>query len=217
MDLNIQATISLLCITALIGCSLEKNRSTRSGAAVSAELLFPEPEHLKGEFFESFHDLSTSDQQQLHKIYHAKFEAIPLFPGHAVRSTRPRGGPGGLRTGQMQRLPSQHKPLRKMLRRTINGSARTLIRIELISNLSKAHEAVYLPNPTAPKLLKRGLNEFEQAAVTAFKGDPDHHLLVRDNGLQMVGPLRANKDCRRCHRVRQGQLMGFFVYTVKDQ
>ena len=94
-------------------------------------------------------------------------------------------------------------------------------RIELVSLLKFDEPRVYvldhlprmdqLSSDTAPT---RELNEFEASALAKLRSDED--LVVQSAGAeyQMLGSLRAAKQCLDCHNVQRGELLGAFSYRL---
>ncbi|WP_428305883.1 hypothetical protein [Lacipirellula sp.] len=104
---------------------------------------------------------------------------------------------------------------------TANRPKWLLDRIELISLLKFNEPRVYvldhlprmdqLSSDTIPT---RPLNEFEASALQKLQTDED--LVVAENGnqVQMLGSLRAAKQCLDCHNVQRGELLGAFSYQL---
>ena len=65
---------------------------------------------------------------------------------------------------------------------------------------------------TAPT---RPLNDFERAALKLLHHDKDIEIREGVNRIQMVGSIRAGKDCLDCHSVRRGALLGAFSYELQ--
>ena len=94
-------------------------------------------------------------------------------------------------------------------------------RVELVSLLKFDEPRVYvldhlprmdqLSSDTAPT---RELNEFETSALAKLRSDED--LVVQSEGAeyQMLGSLRAAKQCLDCHNVQRGELLGAFSYQL---
>ncbi len=94
-------------------------------------------------------------------------------------------------------------------------------RIELVSLLKFDGPRVYvldhlprmdqLSSYTAPT---RELNEFEALALEQLRSQED--LIVQGEGdeYQMLGSLRAAKQCLDCHNVQRGELLGAFSYRL---
>jgi hypothetical protein len=94
-------------------------------------------------------------------------------------------------------------------------------RIELVSLLKFDEPRVYvldhlprmdqLSSDTAPT---RELNEFEASALEKLRSNED--LVVHSEGdeYQMLGSLRAAKQCLDCHNVQRGELLGAFSYRL---
>ncbi len=97
----------------------------------------------------------------------------------------------------------------------------SLNRIELVSLLKFEKPRVYvldhlprmdqLSSDTAPT---RELNEFEASALKKLRSQED--LVVQSEGdeYQMLGSLRAAKQCLDCHNVQRGELLGAFSYRL---
>lgn len=96
-----------------------------------------------------------------------------------------------------------------------------LQRIELVSLLKFDGPRVYvldhlprmdqLSGETTPT---RELNEFEASALEQLRSQED--LVVHSEGenYQMLGSLRAAKQCLDCHNVQRGELLGAFSYRL---
>jgi hypothetical protein len=61
------------------------------------------------------------------------------------------------------------------------------------------------------------MNSFEQQAVDHLQTKFDEKVVTRlaDNEIEMVGALRADNDCMRCHKVEAGTLLGVFSYRLR--
>jgi hypothetical protein len=94
-------------------------------------------------------------------------------------------------------------------------------RVELVSLLKFDEPRVYvhdhlprmdqLSSDTTPT---RELNKFEVSALEKLRSDED--LVVHSEGenYQMLGSLRAAKQCLDCHNVQRGELLGAFSYRL---
>lgn len=96
-----------------------------------------------------------------------------------------------------------------------------LSRLELVSLLKHRPPAVYVSDHlpameelrTAPT---RPLMRFESDAIARLaKGDDLATHVTEEGELAMVGSIRAIEDCRECHRVPVGGLLGAFTYRLK--
>lgn len=93
-------------------------------------------------------------------------------------------------------------------------------RLELVSLLKHDKPAVYvskhLPKMNELKDAKtRRLDEFEQLSLeTLLKGE-DLATEATLNRIQMLGAVRATKQCLECHSVERGDLLGAFSYELR--
>lgn len=96
-----------------------------------------------------------------------------------------------------------------------------LSRLELVSLLKHRPPAVYVSDHlpameelrTAPT---RPLLRFESDAIAKLVNGEDLVTAVTgERGLAMVGSIRAIADCRECHQVPVGGLLGAFTYRLK--
>ena len=60
----------------------------------------------------------------------------------------------------------------------------------------------------------RQLQPFEAIALAKLRAEEDLVVRATTNQIEMVGALRASKQCLACHQVTRGQLLGAFSYTV---
>ncbi|MBS0201801.1 MAG: hypothetical protein JSS49_02805 [Planctomycetes bacterium] len=98
-----------------------------------------------------------------------------------------------------------------------------LSRLELVSLLKHDPPAVYVSRhlPAMDELRDapiRSVTPFESDAITKLVNGLD--LVVEQTGdqeLSMVGSIRAIADCRDCHRVPLGGLLGAFTYKLKPR
>jgi hypothetical protein len=93
-------------------------------------------------------------------------------------------------------------------------------RLELVSLLMHDKPKVYmsdhLPKMTEAVHAKtRDLDGFEQLSLNSLQSGDE---LVADatlNRIQMVGAIRASKQCLECHDVQRGDLLGAFSYELR--
>lgn len=96
----------------------------------------------------------------------------------------------------------------------------TVSRLELISlwkhSPPVAYVSEYLP---AMKELRdaptRRLSAFEARAIRRLQDGEEIVATSESEGLRMVGAIRAIEDCRGCHRVSLGGLLGAFSYRFR--
>jgi len=64
--------------------------------------------------------------------------------------------------------------------------------------------------PTAP------LNSFEKGAIDRLKSNPEQDAVIHDgkDEIQIVGALRAEQRCQKCHDVKRGDLLGGLTYRL---
>jgi hypothetical protein len=94
-----------------------------------------------------------------------------------------------------------------------------IARLELVSLLKHKDTAVYVSKnlPQMDELRDapiRPLNDFERAAVDRLRSDEDVVIDEMPDRIRMVGSLRANKNCRSCHSVQRGELLGALTYEL---
>ncbi|MCA9068700.1 MAG: hypothetical protein KDA84_07245 [Planctomycetaceae bacterium] len=92
-------------------------------------------------------------------------------------------------------------------------------RLELVSLLKHKEPAVYVSRnlPRMDKLLTvptRALNPFEQSALKRLLEGEDVVMNGSLNKIEMIGSLRATKQCQQCHDVKTGTLLGAFSYEL---
>ena len=92
-------------------------------------------------------------------------------------------------------------------------------RLELVSLLKhdtpRVYESKILPNmEELREAPTRALNPFEAAAIPQLLGQEDLVAQATTNCIEMVGSIRAAKQCLDCHEVERGQLLGAFSYTL---
>jgi hypothetical protein len=93
-------------------------------------------------------------------------------------------------------------------------------RLELMSLLAHAGPAVYISDhlPRMDELrdaATRPLSSFETTALWALRSGSDLRLGCSADQIQMLGSIRALKQCMTCHAVERGELLGAFSYTLR--
>ena len=61
----------------------------------------------------------------------------------------------------------------------------------------------------------RDLTEFEAKALKALRAGEDLQIDANLNQIRMVGSMRANNTCLKCHDVSRGELLGAFSYLLQ--
>ncbi|MEO1530154.1 MAG: hypothetical protein AAFX06_32545 [Planctomycetota bacterium] len=89
--------------------------------------------------------------------------------------------------------------------------------LQLVSLLKHDRPKVYvsktLPNmESLPEANVRDLDGFESRALERLYNGEDLCIEGRQNQVRMLGSLRAIEQCRDCHFVKRGQLLGAFSY-----
>ncbi|MDB5338502.1 MAG: hypothetical protein JWN70_4121 [Planctomycetaceae bacterium] len=96
-----------------------------------------------------------------------------------------------------------------------------LQRLELISLLKHDPPAVYVSEhlPAMNELVDaptRATNAFEIDAISQLRRGEEIVTDLRPAELQMVGAIRAIDECRKCHQVPRGALLGAFSYRFRS-
>ena len=60
----------------------------------------------------------------------------------------------------------------------------------------------------------RGLGAFEEEALASLEKGEDVIARATTNRIEMVGSLRAAKQCLQCHDAKRGELLGAFTYEL---
>ncbi len=92
-------------------------------------------------------------------------------------------------------------------------------RIELVSLLAHDQPLVYesdqLPTMVESENRRtRFLNDFEQRGLRKLVDGEDVFLEANANRIEMMGAIRAAKNCLQCHSVERGKLLGAFTYEI---
>lgn len=92
-------------------------------------------------------------------------------------------------------------------------------RLELVSLLKHEESAVYLsrslPRMDALQTVKtRAPGNFERSALQQLRDGEDVVTNASLNRIEMLGSLRATKQCQQCHDVESGTLLGAFSYEL---
>lgn len=94
-----------------------------------------------------------------------------------------------------------------------------LVKLELVSLLKHAEPVAYV-SESLPQMdhlqdvPTRPLNAFERQAIQQLRADKDLVVDAKPARVRMVGSLRATNDCRECHQVPRGTLLGAFSYEL---
>lgn len=95
-----------------------------------------------------------------------------------------------------------------------------LVRLELTSLLKHDTPRVYV-SENLPRMedlsstKTRELTKFETDSLAKLRGGEELVVEATANRIEMFGALRAGKDCRRCHEVPLGTLLGAFSYDLR--
>lgn len=94
-----------------------------------------------------------------------------------------------------------------------------VVRLELVSLLRHDTPRVYTAD-TLPQMDQladvphRALNEFEAAALPQLETAEDVVIDQQPDRIQMVGAVRAARQCVECHEGQRGRLLGAFSYEI---
>ena len=94
--------------------------------------------------------------------------------------------------------------------------------LQLVSLLKHDSPRVYVSDhlPNMKELTDvptRELTQFEQWALPQIRQDDDLIVEESSNRILMLGSLRADVSCLRCHSVRRGELLGAFSYILHPE
>lgn len=94
-----------------------------------------------------------------------------------------------------------------------------IVRLELIGLLRHPDPVAYVSDhlPQLEEVASyptRGLTEFEKTALERLRLDEDVVIDEQPNHIRMVGSLRANSGCLKCHQVERGVLLGALSYEL---
>ena len=92
-------------------------------------------------------------------------------------------------------------------------------RLELIGLLThetpQAYVSEHLPKmEELAKVKTRDLNSFEARALKSLAAGDDLVTDAHANRIDMMGAIRAVKQCQECHEVKRGALLGAFTYDL---
>lgn len=96
-----------------------------------------------------------------------------------------------------------------------------LQRLELISLLKHVPPAVYVSEhlPAMEELAEartRPTNAFESEAIAKLRRGEEIVTDAKPDQLRMVGAIRAVAECKKCHQVQLGSLLGAFSYRFQS-
>jgi hypothetical protein len=94
-----------------------------------------------------------------------------------------------------------------------------LRRLELVSLLKHDKPVVYVSHvlPRMDDLKKaktRALTPFEEAGLKQLQEGKDLVTAATTNRIHLLGALRANAQCLKCHQAERGELLGVFSYEM---
>jgi hypothetical protein len=152
----------------------------------------------------------TPTQETLHSLHHAG-QGDFLEP-ERMGYVRDRENVAGFMSHGFSKAPA------------IDGDAAKheqwqLVKLELISLLKQAEPVAYVSEslPQMDQLQDvptRSLDPFERQAIQQLREEEDLVIDAQPARLRMVGSLRATNDCRACHQVPRGTLLGAFTYEL---
>jgi hypothetical protein len=123
----------------------------------------------------------------------------------------------GFMAHHFRQMPELRDPRAKAAPETERWALR---RLELVSLLKHGRPAVYVSDhlPRMDDLKKsqtRPLSEFEGRALRAVRDGEDLVAEATTNRIEMMGSLRATKQCLDCHHAHRGDLLGAFSYELQ--
>jgi hypothetical protein len=94
-----------------------------------------------------------------------------------------------------------------------------IVKLELVSLLKHDEPRVYLSKtlPQMDQLIDaptRALDQFELRSLPRLRRQEDLVIDESPRQIRMLGALRAGEECRNCHTVDYGQLLGAFSYEL---
>jgi hypothetical protein len=95
-----------------------------------------------------------------------------------------------------------------------------ITRLELVGLFVHDKPQVYMSH-RLPKMTElagskvRDLSEFEEQALKTLRGGDELVATATLNRIQMLGAIRASKQCLECHEVQRGDLLGAFSYELR--
>lgn len=106
--------------------------------------------------------------------------------------------------------------------RSIRVTVWKLVRMELIGLIKHATPVAYVAREI-PRMGELNsvptteLNDFEHRAIKHLKSNPNQDVAIHNapDGIQLVGALRAEKACAKCHSVKNGDLLGALTYRFE--
>jgi len=105
-------------------------------------------------------------------------------------------------------------------KRSQTNPAWKVARLELVSLLMHDQPAVYV-SKTLPRMselskrpVTRALDEFETKSLAKLEAGENVVYRPLPNKIEMLGAVRAVYQCRKCHEVERGALLGAFSYTL---
>jgi hypothetical protein len=94
-----------------------------------------------------------------------------------------------------------------------------IVRLELIGMLRHGKPVAYVSDhlPQLEELASypiRDLTDFEQSALDQLRDKEDVVIDYQPNRIRMVGSLRADQNCQKCHSVARSELLGALSYEL---
>lgn len=124
----------------------------------------------------------------------------------------------GFQSHRFTKFPTDPAPWEQPARKPPAESWQ-VVRLDLVS-LLKHEEPVAYVSENLPRMDElrdaptRALDEFERRALEQLRSAEDVVIDERPDRIRMVGSLRAGHDCRKCHAVERGDLLGALTYEL---
>jgi hypothetical protein len=131
-----------------------------------------------------------------------------------------RGHVAGFEPHQFRQKPIFGDPKFTAVRPAPKKELWLLRRLELVSMLKHEKPVAYV-SESLPRMQELGsaatrlLTVAEQKALESLRHGEDLVAVESTNRIQMVGSLRAAKQCLSCHQVQRGDLLGAFTYDLR--
>jgi hypothetical protein len=166
----------------------------------------------------------SPEYQQLHQFYARRFtdamgfgadriESIVEF--HYITDTGMKEPRGTLNVNRVELMGLAQAPViytsEAVPVTDLESAAADKFKIEFLSEVKPT-----LPVPSWKRNpATRAMDEFEKAAVKRMQDGRDIVVRNTGKGVQLIGALRAQENCAKCHDTARGALLGALVYSME--